>query len=300
MISVPGMVIGALVSVCLVLAVRALLPQRTPLAEVLRRTHQPDTYAPARAVELEGRGAAVWADRVGTRLMETDTFVSRLPARDLALLELSPASLLGRCALYALVGMLLPQWFLFIASLMGVSWPLLVSLLAGCAFAAFMVFKCLADVRDKAKKARRAYRYYAASLLERVGLARVSDAGATEALMRAVAAGEGVVEARIRDTVEHAQLAGISVWSALRTLGEEIGVPELSRPAAALALAGEEQAPVFDQLEAQAVAVRRALLADRKGQANEATEKMSLPSLAIVFLMATFLLAPAVVRIMAF
>jgi hypothetical protein len=294
------MVIGAVIAVCLVLAVRALVPQRAPLSDVLRRTHQPDAYAPARAPAAQGSGAAVWADRIGTRLMETDTFVSRLPARDLALLELSPASLLGRCALYALVGLLLPQWFLFIASVMGVSWPLLVSLLAGIVFAAFMVFKCLDDVRDKAKKARRAYQYYAASLLERIALARNSDAGAAEALTRTVAHGEGVVEARIRDTIEHAQLAGVSVWSALRALGDEIGVPELSRPAAALALAGEERAAVFNQLEAQAVAVRRALLADRKGQANEATEKMHLPSLAIVFLMATFLLAPAVVRIMAF
>ncbi|MCX5355567.1 hypothetical protein [Streptomyces mirabilis] len=300
MISVPGMLIGAVVAVSLVLAVRALLPQNTPLADVLRRTHQPEAYAPQHVPGPDVRGAAVWADRLGTRLMETDTFVSRLPARDLALLELSPASLLGRCALYALAGMLIPQWFLFIASVMGVSWPLLVSLLAGLGCAAFMVFKCLDDVRDKAKKRRREYQYYTASLLERIALARNSDAGATEALMRAVAPGDGAAEARIRDTVEHAQLAGVSVWASLRKLGEDLGVPELARPAASLALAGEEQAAVFNQLEAQAVAVRRALLADRKGQANEATEKMHLPSLAIVFLMATFLLAPAVVRIMTF
>lgn len=79
-------------------------------------------------------------------------------------------------------------------------------------------------------------------------------------------------------------------------LGVDLGVDDLARPAASLALAGEEQAAVYEQLEAQAEVVRRGLLADRKAAANEATDRMSLPALAIVFLMAAFLLAPALVR----
>jgi tight adherence protein C len=299
MISVPGMVLGALVAVSLALAVRALLPQRPQLADVLRRTHRPDTYAPPQPAS-RGRGTAGWADQLGTRLLRTDLFTTRLPARDLSLLELSPASLLGRCALYALGGLLIPEWFLLLASAMGTSWPLGFSLLGGLGCAVFMVFKCLEDIRSRARKERRGYQYYTASLLERVALARNSDAGAAEALRRAVAPGDGRAEARIRDAVEHAQLAGVSAWDALSRLGEELGVPELTRLRASLALAGEEHASVFDQLEAQAISVRRALQADRKGQANEATEKMSLPALAIVFLMAVFLLAPAIVRFMSF
>ncbi|MDQ8707518.1 hypothetical protein RCO28_34370 [Streptomyces sp. LHD-70] len=297
-LSVPGMLAGAIIALSATLAVRALMPHRVSLAEALRRSHDLGDSSPTTQVAAQGRGPAVWADRIGNRMMETNAFVSRLPARDLALLETTPTALLGRCALYALSGFLIPQWFMFISAVFGQALPLFATLLGGLVCAGVMVFKCLDEERKKARKRRREWQYYVASLLERIALARHSDASAAEALVRAVSPGEGRVEARIRDTVEHARMAGVSVWSSLKTLGDEVGVPELARPAAALALAGEERAAIFDQLSAQAVGVRRALLADRKGQANEATEAMAVPSLVIVFLMAAFMLVPALVRIM--
>lgn len=297
-LSVPGMLLGGLTALGGTLAVRSLLPRRTPLDQVLRRTHAP---APRTAsARTAAKGSAQWADRVGARLMETDAFVTRLPARDLNLLEMAPASLLGRCALYALGGFLIPQWIMFLLRLGGLSLPFVVPAAAGVGVALFMVFKCLDDVRDKATDARLEYRYYIASVLERVALARNSDAGAAEALARAVESGDGRAAVRIRDTVEHARLAGVSPWDALGGLGTELGVPDIARLSASLSLAGEEQAAVYDQLEAQADVVRRGLLSDRKEKANVATEKMHVPSLAIVFLMAVFLLAPALVRILSF
>jgi len=302
-LSVPGMLLGALSAGGAVLAVRSLLPRRAPLDEVLRRTHSPSprhTPAPPALQRAGIQGPAVWADRVGARLVATGTFTARLPARDLDLLEMAPAALLGRCALYGLAGLLIPQWIVFLLRVGGIVLPFAVPLAAGAGCALFMVFKCLDDVRSKARERRREYRYYTASLLERVALARSSDAGAAEALARAVESGDGRAAVRIRDAVEHARLAGVSPWDALGQLGSELGVPELARPAASLALAGEEQAAVYEQLEAQAEVVRRGLLADRKEAANEATEKMHVPALAIVFLMAAFLIAPALVRITAF
>lgn len=297
-LSVPGMLLGGLTALAGTLAVRSMLPQRTPLDQVLRRTHTPGPRnGPTRRT---AKGPAQWADRVGARLMETEMFVTRLPARDLNLLEMAPASLLGRCALYALGGFLIPQWIIFLLRVGSLALPFVVPAAAGLGVALFMVFKCLDDVRDKATAARLEYRYYIASVLERVALARNSDAGAAEALTRAVAASDGRAAVRIRDTVEHAQLAGLSPWDALGTLGTELAVPDLARLSASLSLAGEEQAAVYDQLESQAEVVRRGLLSDRKEQANVATEKMHVPSLAIVFLMAVFLLAPALVRILTF
>ncbi|HET6857476.1 MAG TPA: type II secretion system F family protein [Streptomyces sp.] len=297
-LSVPGMVLGGITALGGTLAVRSLLPKRTPLTQVLRRTHAP--APPATSTTTVLKGPAQWADRVGTRLMETDAFVTRLPARDLNLLEMAPASLLGRCALYALGGFLIPQWIMFLLRVGGLGVPFALPVAAGLGVALFMVFKCLDDVRDKATGARREYRYYIASVLERVALARSSDAGAAEALARAVESGDGRAAVRIRDTVEHARLAGVSSWDALGRLGTELAVPDIARLSASLSLAGEEQAAVYDQLEAQAEVVRRGLMAGRKEKANEATEKMHVPSLAIVFLMAVFLLAPALVRILSF
>ncbi|WP_406834856.1 type II secretion system F family protein [Streptomyces sp. AHU1] len=301
-LSVAGMLLGAMTSASAVLAVRSMLPRRPPLQELLRRTHSPAPHQrpAASAGRAPVRGAAAVADRVGARLMATDVFAARLPARDLHLLEMQPAALLGRCALYGLAGLLIPQWILFLLRIGGITLPFGVPVAAGLGCAAFMVVKCLDDVRSVARDRRREYRYYTASLLERVALARSSDAGAAEALTRAVQSGDGRAAVRIRDAVEHARLAGVSPWDALGRLGTELGVPELARPAASLALAGEEQAAVYEQLEAQAEVVRRALLADRKEAANEATEAMHTPALAIVFLMAAFLIAPALVRITAF
>jgi hypothetical protein len=296
-LSVPGMLLGAVTTGGAVLAVQSLRPRRTPLAEVLRRTHSPAASLAPAAGASAGRGPAVWAERVGARLVTTTAFASRLPARDLLLLEMTPSALLGRCALYGLAGVLIPQWIVFLLRIGGIALPFVMPLAAGIGCALFMVFKALDDVRTKARQRRREYRYYTASLLERVALARSSDAGAAEALARAVESGDGAAAVRIRDAVEHARLAGISPWDALGRLAAELDVPELARPAASLALAGEEHAAVYDQLEAQAVVVRRGLLADRKEAANEATEAMHLPALAIVFLMAAFLIAPALIRI---
>ncbi|MET9122206.1 hypothetical protein [Streptomyces sp. NPDC004528] len=297
-LSLPGMLLGGVTTAGATLLVRSLLPRRAPLDALLRRTHSPTPGGVVGALPV--RAPVRWADQIGGRLLEADTVASRLPARDLTLLDLPPATLLGKCALYALAGLLIPQWIVFLLYVGHVPVPFLVPVAAGVGCAVFMVFKCLDDVREQAAARRREYRYYTASLLERVALARSSDAGAAEALSRAVESGDGRAAVRIRDAVEHGRLAGVSPWEALGRLGNDLGIPELARPAASLALAGEEQAAVYAQLEAQAEMVRRGLLADRKEAANEATEKMHLPALAIVFLMAAFLLVPALIRITSF
>ncbi|WP_406349368.1 hypothetical protein OHA44_37565 [Streptomyces sp. NBC_00144] len=297
--SVAGMVAGILLAAGLALAVRALTPRRDPLGHVLRRTHNPAPQSTASVAPGQSQ-RAVWAEQLGARLMETDTFSSRLPAKDLVLLEMSPAGLLGRCALYFLFGLLVPQWFLLLLTLGGMSVPFVVPLGTALVGGAFFVFKAIDDVRTKARHLREEYRYYAVSLIERVALARASDAGAAEALARAASSGDGRAAVRIHDTLEHARLSGTSAWVALEQLGEDLGVPELSRPAASMALAGEERAAVYGQLEAQAEAGVRALLAARKAEANEATEKMNIPAIAIAILMVIFMMAPPLVRILAF
>ncbi|MCX4673645.1 hypothetical protein OG453_44625 [Streptomyces sp. NBC_01381] len=295
--STPALLSGALVGVGVLVVVRALVPARPRLGQVLRRTHQP-AAVPTHALPADGGRGAVWAERIGTRLLQTESVASRLPVTDLKLLQMSPAQLLGRCALYALVGLLLPQWFLLLVTLVGAHLPLAVPALASLVIAAFFAFKCIDDVKDKAKARREEYRYTSASLLERISLARSAEAGATEALMRAASFGDGPAAVRIREALDDARLSGISLWTALEQLGDELGVPELSRPAHILALAAEERASVSRTLESQTVAQRKALLSDRKAEANEATEKMVIPALMVGFLMIVFIAAPSFVRIM--
>lgn len=300
-LSLAGLLCGALVALGLGLAVRALLPRRVPLGHVMLRTHAPDAGRRPASGPVAGRSAgAVWAERIGSRLLETGGVAARLPARDLVLLEMSPAALVGRMALYGLLGLLLPQWFVLLLTLGGTALPFALPLAAAVAGALVFALKSLDDVRARARRVREEYRYYTVSLLERVALARASDAGAAEALARAAASGDGRAAVRIHDALEHARLSGISAWDALRRLGEDLGVPELAKPAASMALAGEERAAVYGALEQQANALSHALVAEQKAAANEDTEKMTLPGLAIAFLMIVFLAAPPLTRIMAF
>ncbi|MFZ3562859.1 type II secretion system F family protein [Streptomyces sp. BH097] len=291
-LSLPGLLIGALVALSGALAVRAFMPKRVPLDVVLGRT-------PAADLHPEG-GRAGWTDRMGQKLVSTTTVADRLPAQDLAVLEITPAHLLGQCVLYALIGFIGAQWLVFLVTLGGMSLPWIVALALGVGFAAFLALERLKDYRSKARDRRMEYSYYTASLLERVALARNSDAGAPEALDRALKSGDGPAAVRIRDAVEHAALSGVSPWDALTRLGDELGVPALARIGASLSLAGEEQAAVYEQLRAQAVRTRESLFAERKKKAGEATENMRLPAIAIVFLMALFLVAPQLIRVMNF
>jgi tight adherence protein C len=291
-LSVPGMLLGALIALSAALAVRAFMPKRASLDVVLGR-------APA-AGSRPGSGSAGWTDRMGHKLVSTTTVADRLPAQDLAVLEITPAHLLGQCLLYALIGFIGAQWLVFLVTLGGTSLPWIIPIALGLGFATFLAFQRLKDYRGKAADRRLEYSYYTASLLERVALARNSDAGAPEALDRALKSGDGPAAVRVRDAVEHAALSGISPWEALTRLGDELGVPALARIGSSLGLAGEEQAAVYDQLRAQAMRTRESLFAERKKKAGEATENMRMPAIAIVFLMALFLVAPQLIRVMNF
>lgn len=301
MISTPALLCGAAAGLGFALAVRQLLPRRPDLADVLQRVHAPGN-APARpALRPEAASrekAAVFADRIGTRLLRTGWISGRLPSQDLALLETSPARLLGRCVLYAVIGLAIPQWVLLLLTLLGTPPPFTVPAAASLGFAVLLGAKCVDDVRTEAAAVREEWRYATASVLQRSGLARSADAGAAEALYRVAEHGDGRVLNRMRATLEHARLAGISPWTALGQLGEEIGVPELTQPAQTFALAGEEGATVSKALEAQAEALRSTMLAEDKARANQATEKMVLPTLVTAFIMLVFVGYPAFSRIL--
>ncbi|MEU5108468.1 type II secretion system F family protein [Streptomyces sp. NPDC021354] len=301
MISTPALLCGAAAGLGLALAVRQLLPRRPDLADVLQRTHAPHTRTARLATSASASRdkATQIADRIGTRLLHTPWVTARLPTQDLALLETSPARLLGRCVIYALIGLAIPQWVMLLVTLIGSPLPLVIPAGASLAFAVLLGAKCLDDVRKEAADAREEWRYATASLLQRSALARAADAGAAEALYRVAEHGDGRVLTRVRATLDHARLAGISPWTALGQLGEEIGVPELSRPAQTFALAGEEGATVSKALEAQAEALRSTMLAEDKAHANQATEKMVLPTLATAFVMLIFIGYPAFSRILA-
>jgi hypothetical protein len=193
-------------------------------------------------------------------------------------------------------------FFTALLTLIGSAPPLAPPAAASVLLAVGLWLKAGAEVRENADHARVAYRYAVSSFLERVALARLSDAGASasasEALYRTAEVGDGPALERIRATLEHARLAGISGWEALRALADELYIPELARPAEALALAGEESAPVYNTLQAQAAQLRGARLTDMQAKANEASQRLVVPVVVLGLLVLVYVAYPAFTRIL--
>ncbi|MDQ0847650.1 type II secretion system F family protein [Streptomyces sp. V1I6] len=288
----PAAAAGALIG----LAVRAAMPARRDLASVLDRldvAKSSGPLLPSAAPKTNG----TLPERVGTRLLGELGGRITLPTKDLNLLQISPAEHLGKRFLFALYGLLLPQLLQALLALAGSPLPVALPTLVSLAMAGlFWVWPGKEVARDAAA-ARLVVRHAAASYLERVALARIANSGAAQALTQTAEVGDGFIFVRMRQVFHQADLAGVTVWDALKQLGDELDIPELTRPADTLALAGDGAA-VYTTLQAQARQLRIALLSDAKAQANAASAAMILPVTAGVILMLVFVMIPITITIL--
>ncbi|MFF2779481.1 type II secretion system F family protein [Streptomyces sp. NPDC058052] len=288
----PAAAAGALIG----LAVRALLPARRDLASALDRLDVAKVGGPTVASAGPVSTGSL-PERVGTRLLGEFGGRITLPAQDLALLRISPAEHLGKRVLFSLYGLLLPQLLQGLLALTGAPLPLVMPAFVSLALAALFWLWPGREVARDATAARQVVRHAAASYLERVALARIANSGAAQALTETAQVGDGWIFARMRQVFHQADLAGVTVWDALKQLGDELGIPELTRPADTLALAGEGAA-VYTTLQAQARQLRIALLSDAKAEANAASAAMVLPVTAGVILMLVFVMIPVTITIL--
>ncbi|MFF3735316.1 hypothetical protein ACFYXM_34885 [Streptomyces sp. NPDC002476] len=288
----PAAASGALLG----LAVRAAWPARPDLAAVLDRLDADKTRPALASAPVAATGAL--DERVGKRLLGSG-LADRipLPTKDLSLLRISPAQHLGKRALFALYGLLLPQLVQALLMLAGAGFPF--ALPAAVSLGLAVLFWVLPgrEVTRNAAAARLVVRHAAASYLERVALARIANSGAAQSLTETAEVGDGWIFVRMRQVFAEADLAGVTVWDALKQLGEELDIPELTRPADTLALAGDGAA-VYATLQAQARQLRIAMLADAKAQANESSAAMVLPVTFGVVLMLIFVMVPLVFTIL--
>ncbi|MFF4449957.1 hypothetical protein [Streptomyces sp. NPDC001502] len=283
----PAAAAGALAG----LAVRALHPGRPDLASALDRL---DADHIAGLPKSTAATTGSLPEKVGTRLLPAFGERITLPVRDLNLLRISPAEHLGKRFLFALYGLVLPQLATALLAVLGVTLPFVMPVGASLGLAGLFWLWAGQEVRKEAAAARLVVRHAAASYLDRVALARIANSGAAQALTDTAAVGDGFIFERMRQAFYEADLAGVTVWDALKQLGEELDIPELTRPADTLALAGDGAA-VYTTLQAQARQLRVAILADAKAQANEASTAMVLPVTFAVLLMLVFVVLPPVV-----
>ncbi|MCM2424175.1 type II secretion system F family protein [Streptomyces sp. RKAG293] len=287
----PAAAAGALIG----LAVRAAMPARPDLASALDRLDASKVTVGPSSADTARTGSL--PERIGERLLREFGGRLTLPMKDLNLLRKSPAEHLGKRFLFALYGLLLPQLLQALLAATGSPFHFIAYGFVSLGFGAlFWVWPGKEVARDAAA-ARLIVRHAAASYLERVALARIANSGAAQALTQTAEVGDGWIFVRMRQVFHQADLSGVTVWDALKQLGEELDIPELTRPADTLALAGDGAA-VYATLQAQARQLRIALLSDAKAEANAASAVMILPVTAGVILMLTFVMIPITITIL--
>ena len=140
------------------------------------------------------------------------------------------------------------------------------------------------QLQGNAKERRRDFRHVVSAFLDLVSMNLAGGRGIPEALQSAVGLSNGWGMVRIRETLQDARLQGITPWSALGDLGEEMAVEELRDLAAALALVAEDGAKVRESLSARAVSMRQRELADAEGRAAQRSQSMLVAQLLLSIL----------------
>ncbi|MFE7111181.1 type II secretion system F family protein [Streptomyces sp. NPDC057575] len=299
MIPMNAVLPAAAAGVLIGLAVRAAMPARRDLASALDRLDVSKTGGPllSSTTHTTTTAGGTFQERVGARLLDELGGRITLPVKDLNLMRISPAEHLGKRFLLALYGLLLPQLLQALLAAAGAAFPFTVPAIVSLGLAALFWFWPGKDVARDAAAVRLIVRHAAASYLERVALARIANSGAAQALTQTAEVGDGFIFVRMRQVFHQADLSGVTVWDALKQLGDELDIPELTRPADTLALAGDGAA-VYTTLQAQARQLRIALLSDAKAQANAASAAMILPVTFGVILMLTFVMIPVTITIL--
>jgi hypothetical protein len=271
-------------------------PPRPSLRALVDELQAEPAPAPILTASVEG-----WALDVGKPFVNVLASLG-LPGKrllgDLAVVGKGVEHHLAEKATLTLAGIVLPL-FVHLALVVvdgGLGWeiPLVASLLLGVGG----FFLPDIQVRREAERRRSTFRHALSAYLNLIRVLLAGGAGVDGALNFAVGVGKGWAFDQLRRALVTAKLTRSTPWSALRQLGTELGVQPLTELAASVSLAGTEGARVRASLAAKAAALRTRELTLTEGEAQAATERMSVP---VVVLCAGFLIFigfPAVVNVL--
>jgi Flp pilus assembly protein TadB len=237
-----------------------------------------------------GRPAVRLLRRVGLPLAAT--------RRDLATVDKPVDVHLAEQATAALAGVLLPPAAATLLAFGGIGTGLVVPVAASLILGIAGFLAPELSVRGDAAKYRAAFRDALSSFLDLVVISLASGAGVDQALDEAARVGSGSAYSELRYALAEARLARVPPWDILAVLGRRVAVPELQQLAASVGLAGTEGARVRDSLRSRAVSLRDRQLTEAEGEANAATERMSLPIVALFAGFLIFLGYPAVAAVL--
>ena len=284
-----GLGVGAGIAIVL----RALHPHPPAISAVLTTLDQP-----GRSIdEVEPSGAS---ERRSTRALQLVESLGIQPGKwtqDILLVERTPARHAADKVLAGTSGFLMPNLLGFVLGTIGagVPAPVTVLLSLGLAAGGFVLPDRL--LRDQAAARRRGFRFALSSYLDLVNILLAGGAGIETALHEAANIGDGWGYRLIRSELRRARLIARPPWETLASLGERIGVSELSELAANVSLAGSQGARIRASLATKADTLRGHQIAETETAAEAATERMTVP-VAVLLLGFLLLIAyPAVAQI---
>jgi Flp pilus assembly protein TadB len=217
---------------------------------------------------------------------------------DLAMTDRSVEDFLATKVLLAAFGAVFAP--MFFAGLWAVGIHLTVALPLWLALLLAAVCFLLPDleVKSQAEKRRRDFRRVLGSYLDLVALNLTGGRGLPEALMTAAEVSDSWALRRIRNTLTDARVMGISQWTALSGLGDELNIAELKDLGSALALVAEDGAKIRDSLSARAETMRHRELSEIEGQAGAKSQSMLVAQMLIAAGFMVFLMYPAIARVL--
>lgn len=238
----------------------------------------------------------LWATVV--RLLHTAGLPTRSIARDLAVLERPVRDHLAEKAACALAGLLVPALGALAVAALGADVGIRVPAIATAVGAAVGFWIPDHRVRRRAAARRRDFRHALSAFLDLVVISLAGGAGVDSALTDAASTGHGWAFTKLRRTLAAAHLTRTTPWDALRQLGRDLDIPELTELAASVSLAGTEGATVRHSLHAKASALRSRQLTDGESDASADTERMSIPVMALFFGFLCFITYPAMTQVL--
>jgi Flp pilus assembly protein TadB len=273
-----------------------LFPPRPALGTVLTRATTLPAPVPILATDDTG-----WAARLG-RPAVAPLRTLGLPgprlARDLAVIGRSTSTHLAEKATLAMAGLLLPVVSTAVLTVAGLGPGLQFPIIAGLVLATAGFVLPDLHARSAAATLRVGFRHALSAYLDLVWITLAGGAGVDSALGDSVDIGRGWAFEQIRRALDTARLTRTTPWTTLRRLGEELSVTELAELAASVSLAGTEGAKVRTSLAAKATALRTHQITEAEGEAQSATERMSLPVMLLFLGFLAFITYPALTQVL--
>jgi tight adherence protein C len=273
------------------------VPPRPGLAALLAGLEERTAQPPP----ITTPSPAGWASRLGrpfVPLLASAGLPSPRLRKDLAITGRSPAQHLADKATLTLAGLILPLLVQAGLTLVGFALPWTLPLVACLVVGAGGFLLPDLAVHQEAARRRADFRLALSAYLNLVRITLAGGAGVDGALTDAASVGSGWAFTQLRRAVSTARLTRSTPWTTLRQLGEELDVRELMELSASVSLAGTEGAKVRASLAAKASALRTHELADAEGQAQAATERMSLPVIVLFTGFLIFIGYPALAQVL--